>query len=136
MFRITQKLLFIVPAILLLLADSASTFAQLSSPTPRSRVLQPVDEGRRTTLAGNTHPMARAEFDQGTLLDAAPLRRMVLILQRGPEQEVELQQLIDQQQDKSSSSYHQWLTPESFGALGVSHKHAPVRYSGRTARCE
>ncbi|MBB5339153.1 Ig-like domain repeat protein [Tunturiibacter gelidoferens] len=116
MFRIIRKLLFLVPAILLLLADSASTFAQLSFPTPRSRILQPVEESRRTTLAGNTHPMARAEFDQGAMADAAPLRSMVLILQRGPEQEVELQRLLDQQQDRNSSTYHQWLTPESFGA--------------------
>jgi subtilase family serine protease len=41
---------------------------------------------------------------------------MVLVLQRSPEQESALQQLIDQQQDKTTSTYHQWLTPETFGA--------------------
>jgi hypothetical protein len=41
---------------------------------------------------------------------------MVLVLQRSSEQESTLQQLIDQQQDKTSSTYHQWLTPETFGA--------------------
>ena len=69
-----------------------------------------------TTLSGNVHPLARPEFDQGALSDAAPLRRMVLVLQRGPQQEQALKQLIDQQQDSTSSSYHQWLTPETFGA--------------------
>jgi hypothetical protein len=35
------------------------------------------------------------------------------VLKRSAEQETALQQLIDQQQDRSSSAYHQWLTPES-----------------------
>src|SRR5260370_40696461 len=41
---------------------------------------------------------------------------MLLVLQRSAQQETALKQLIDQQQDTSSSTYHQWLTPESFGA--------------------
>src|SRR5271154_6977230 len=97
-------------------AASAAAPAQSPLPTPRSRVLQAVDDARITPLSGNTHPLARPEFDQGALADETPLRRMVLILQRSPEQESALQQLIDQQQDKTSSTYHQWLTPETFGA--------------------
>ena len=83
---------------------------------PRSRVLQAVDDARVTTLSGNTHPLARPEFDQGALSDRTPLNHLVLLLQRSPEQESSLQQLLDQQQDKSSSTFHQWLTPEAFGA--------------------
>ena len=98
------------------LAVSAPAFAQSGVPAPRSRVLQAVDDGHPTTLTGNIHPLARPEFDRGALDDAAPLHRIVLVLQRSAEQESVLQQLIDQQQDKSSSTYHQWLTPESFGA--------------------
>jgi hypothetical protein len=41
---------------------------------------------------------------------------MVLVLKRSAEQETVLRQLIDQQQDKSSSNYLRWLTPEGFGA--------------------
>ncbi len=98
------------------LAAFASATAQPSLPAPRSRVLQAVDDGHRTTLSGNTHPLARAEFDQGNLADATPLHHVVLVLKRSAEQETALQQLIDQQQDTSSSAYHQWLTPEGFGA--------------------
>src|ERR1700759_1702854 len=58
-----------------------------SRPSSRSRILQAIDDTHSTTLSGNTHPLARAEFDQGALSDAAPLRRMVLLLQRSPEQE-------------------------------------------------
>src|SRR3984893_9721737 len=101
---------------LALLAASVPASSQSQLPAPRSRVLQAVDDARVTTLSGNTHPLARPEFDQGALAAATPLSRIVLILQRSPEQESALQQLIDNQQDKTSSTYHQWLTPETFGA--------------------
>jgi subtilase family serine protease len=115
--RTSVTLLSVLPTlVLLLLAASAPASAQSQLPAPRSRILQAVDDTRPTTLSGNTHPFARAEFDQGTLADVTPLSRIVLILQRSPEQESALQQLIDQQQDKTSSTYHQWLTPETIGA--------------------
>jgi len=98
----------------LLFAEAGPMKAQL--PVPRSRVVHAVDEARLKVLAGNTHPLARPEFDRGALEDATPIHRIVLVLQRGPEQEKALERLLDQQQDKSSPSYHQWLTPEAFGA--------------------
>jgi len=97
-------------------ATLASAHAQMRLPVPRSRVVQAVDDAHLTTLSGNTHPLARSEFDRGSLDDAAPLHRMVLVLKRSADQETALKELIDQQQDKSSSNYLQWLTPESFGA--------------------
>jgi len=47
--------------------------------------------------------------------DSQPLRRILLVLQRSPEQEAALQALLDEQQDKSSANFHTWLTPEQFG---------------------
>lgn len=94
----------------------AAAFAPAQMPVPRSRVVHAVDDARLKVLPGNTHPLARPEFDRGALADASPLSHIVLVLQRGPEQEAALEHLIDQQQDKSSSSYHQWLTPAAFGA--------------------
>src|SRR5271170_5777193 len=106
----------LLPPVVLFLAALTPTSAQSPLPAPRSRILQAVDDSHRTILVGNTHPLARAEFDQGALADATPLRRMILVLQRSADQETALQQLVDQQQDRSSSMYHQWLTPETFGA--------------------
>jgi len=40
---------------------------------------------------------------------------MLLVLKRSPEQEAALLQLLDDQQDKASPRYHQWLPPEEFG---------------------
>jgi hypothetical protein len=117
----TPWLLFI--ASIFLFASLTSAPAQVSLPVPHSRVVQTVDDLHLTTLAGNTHPLARSEFDRGPLDDAAPLHRMVLVLKRSADQETALKQLIDQQQDKSSSNYLQWLTPESFGvAFGPSDR--------------
>ena len=79
------------------------------------RITQPVDEANLVTLKGNTHPLARPEFDLGPAPANLPLNRMLLVLSRSPEQEAALETLLDQQQDKSSPNYHNWLTPEQFG---------------------
>src|SRR6266436_4369494 len=114
--RISRALPPALTTLALLLAASSPASSQSQLPAPRSRILQAVDDTRVTTLSGNTHPLARPEFDQGALSDATPLSRIVLILQRSLDQEAALQQLIDNQQDKTSSTWHQWLTPEPFGA--------------------
>jgi len=80
------------------------------------RIVQAVDNKQMVTLKGNVNPFARAEFDQGLVPDDQPLRRMLLLLQRAPDQEAALRQLLDDQQSKGNPNFHQWLTPEQFGA--------------------
>ena len=89
-------------------ADSPAT-------APRPLITQPVDESQRTTLSGNTYPLARPEFDVGTAPASLPMERMLLVLKRSPEKEFALRKLLDDQQDKGSPNYHQWLTPEEVG---------------------
>ena len=81
----------------------------------KPRIVQAVDEAQLTRLRGNTHPLARAEFDRGAAPADLPLKRMLLVLQRSPEQESALRKLLDEQQDRSSPNYHRWVTPEEFG---------------------
>jgi hypothetical protein len=88
---------------------------QTSPAAPRPLIAQPIDESQLTVLKGNTHPLARPEFDLGTAPATLSMQRMLLVLKRSPEQESALKQLLDDQQDKSSPSYHKWLTPEDFG---------------------
>ena len=95
--------------------SSAQQRAALLDAAPRSLITQPVDEQQLTILKGNTHPLARPEFDLGTAPATLPMQRMLLVLKRSPEQESALRQLLDNQQDKSSPSYHKWLTPEDYG---------------------
>ena len=79
-------------------------------------VTQTVDNSVRTVLKGNVHPLARAEYDQGEVPASMPLHRMLLVLKRSDQQETVLRHLIENQQFKNSPSYHQWLTPQQFGA--------------------
>jgi Pro-kumamolisin, activation domain/Bacterial Ig-like domain (group 3) len=92
---------------------------QMSAATPITAsgqlVTQPVDETRLTVLKGNTHRLARPEFDQGAAPATLPMQRMLLVLKRSPQQEAALRKLLDDQQDKASPNYHKWLTPAQFG---------------------
>jgi subtilase family serine protease len=91
-------------------------FSAAQSTAIAPRIVQPLNEKQLITLRGNVHPLARPEFDQGSVADSQPMTRMLLLLQRGPEQEATLRQLLDDQQSKSSPNFHRWLTPEEFGA--------------------
>jgi subtilase family serine protease len=80
-----------------------------------ARITQAVDPKQTLVPRGNTHPLARPEYDRGLVADAQPLNRMLLLLQRSPDQEAALQQFLEDQQNKLSPNYHRWLTPEQFG---------------------
>ncbi len=114
--------LFVALLSLLLCAQSLAQQSAAQQPStqsatsaPRPLIAQPIDETQLTVLKGNTHPLARPEFDLGTAPATLPMNRMLLVLKRSPEQESALKKLLDDQQDKSSPSYHEWLTPEDYG---------------------
>lgn len=88
--------------------------AQMVS-APHPLITKAVDESQLTTLKGNTHHLARKEFDLGTAPATLPMQRMLLVLKRSPEQQQALRKLLDDQQDKHSPNYHKWLKPEEFG---------------------
>jgi hypothetical protein len=81
-----------------------------------ARITQAIDETQLVRLQGNVHPLARPEFDQGIVADSQPMKRMLLLLQRSPEQQAALEQLMLEQQSKDSPNFHKWLTPAQFGA--------------------
>src|SRR5579864_2035146 len=95
------------------LAAVAQNAGNLSSAHPL--ITQPVNEAQRTVLTGNTHPLARREFDLGSAPASLPMDRMLLVLKRSSDQEWALRTLLDAQQDKGSPNYHKWLTPEQYG---------------------
>ena len=84
-------------------------------PDESARVVAAVDPQFTVPLKGNVHPLARLEFDRGAVPDSQPLSRMLLLLQRSPQQDAALQQLLEDQHNKLSRNYHRWLTPEEFG---------------------
>ncbi len=99
-------------AVVSFLGVSAS-FAQQAAPQPL--ITQPIIESQLVTLKGNTHPLAQAKFDIGTAPPNLLMQRMLLVLKRDPQQDFALHKLLDDQQDKASSNYHKWLTPDEFG---------------------
>ena len=119
--RLSSRLIFAAALAALAAKFPSALFAQQSSAVqsapvqPHPLITQPVDEALLTVLEGNTHPLARPEFDLGTAPATLPMQRMLLVLKRSPEQEAALRKLLDDQQDKASPSYHKWLTPEQFG---------------------
>jgi len=85
------------------------------SRTAERQIVQPIDETRLVTLAGNTHPMARAESDRGPVPDGLVLDHLLLQLKRSPERERALVELIDELHDPRSANFHRWLTARELG---------------------
>ena len=80
-----------------------------------SLITQPIDEGKLVVLTGNTHPLARAKYDQGLAPSGLAMDRMMLVLKTTSTQGAALETLLAEQQDRSSPNYHKWLTPQEFG---------------------
>jgi subtilase family serine protease len=75
-----------------------------------------VDEASLTTLHGTVNPLARKEYDQGAVADDFPLRRLLLTIARPADREKNLQQFLQDVHRPGSGTFHQWVTPEQFGA--------------------
>jgi pseudomonalisin len=91
-------------------------FAAALAQAPTNRVTAQIDESRVTTLLGNVHPMARAEFDRGAVNAETPLPHMMFQLEPSPGQQAALDALVEAQHNPQSPLYHQWLTPAEYGA--------------------
>jgi hypothetical protein len=102
------------------LPATAQTTTQLQpateAPVP-SRVLTAVDDVKRTTLPGNTHPMARKQFESGRVASSVRMERIMLVLKRSPEQEGALEKFLTGLYDPTSPDFHHWLHAEEFGRL-------------------
>jgi hypothetical protein len=79
------------------------------------RITAPVENSSRTTLPESHLGFLSRAIDTGPLDVDQPLNRMVLLLNRSPEQQQALTGLLDSQQTKGSAGYHAWLTPQEFG---------------------
>ena len=86
------------------------------SPAPMNRITHLIDESDVVTLSGNTHPLARPEFDRGSIPEETRIERIILLLQPDPNRQKELDVLTEAQQNPESPSYHKWLSPEEYGS--------------------
>lgn len=86
--------------------------AQRASPS----ITTAIDDSERVTLAGSRSPLAYTATDTGAVPEGKTLRGMSVVFRRSQAQSVDLENLIAAQQDPASPLYHQWLTPQQFGA--------------------
>jgi subtilase family serine protease len=96
---------------------SAAVVTMGQSASVQSRISQAVDEKNLVTLKGNTHPMAAPQYDMGEAPGGLPMNRMLLVLQHTPAQEAAIKQLLAEQQNQSSSNFHNWLSPQQYGQM-------------------
>jgi len=83
--------------------------------TPRSsRITQEIDSTHLITLRGNVRADLTPDRDLGPVEDGMELR-LYLVLQRTPEQQAALDNLLARQQQPTAPEYHHWLTPQEYG---------------------
>src|ERR1700753_3164025 len=107
-------------ALLAKIVAFASRSAAAGSPLGGPGAIGAINEADRVVLRGNVHPMARSEFEIGRAEATLPMERMILLLNRRPGADAEIERLLAAQHDPASPLFHQWLTPQEFGArLGL-----------------
>ncbi len=123
--RRSRTILFIAMFSLALFLFSQALIAATVHTTahPVARITKPVNDGKRVVLTGHV-PRVIANglisgnaIDMGPIDPSTPMQGMRIILQSSPEQARELRRVVDEQQDKRTKNFHQWVTPEEFGGL-------------------
>jgi len=97
----------------LLLATTLS-FPATSSATQADRIPGPIDSSQMVALTGNVHGLAQPRYDLGRADGGKVLHGVALAFRPSAAQQQDLNNLLAQQQDRSSPNYHKWLTPAQF----------------------
>ncbi|HEX4007430.1 MAG TPA: Ig-like domain repeat protein [Acidobacteriaceae bacterium] len=101
-----RSILCLLPCLLIAVLASSQT----------ALVTQPIDETRTVVLHGSVHPLAQPKNDRGAVADNFAAGPMILLLNRPPQREAALQQLLRDLHTPGSPSFHKWLTPDQLGA--------------------
>jgi len=80
-----------------------------------NRIIRPVDAAETQTLAHHLPMWASPANDAGAVPADVPLESLTMVLARSPQQEAAFEQLLSDQQNPASPSYHKWLTPVELG---------------------
>src|SRR5579863_6806516 len=97
----------LTPAALFLTAFAAA------AATP-DRIVSPIDSGRQHAIPGFVHRLAQPQYDRGPAATDLALDHVQLFIKASPTQQGALDALLRDQQNPSSPSYRQWLTPAQF----------------------
>ena len=99
---------------LLLACSAAALLAQANPAGPGANPL--IDDLVRVTVPGSVHPRLARLVPTGVVAADQPMERMILALKMDPGAKARMDQLLRDQQDPRSPRFHQWLTPDQFGA--------------------
>src|SRR5271157_6031649 len=106
-----KSVLFLFAAVAFVLTFNLASNAEAK----RALVTQKIDESQLTTLLGNTRSEANALNDRGPVSADLQMDHMLLLLQRSPESEKQLEQFIEDQHNPKSATFHKWLGAQEFG---------------------
>jgi len=99
-----------VPALLIIL----SFFSGASYAATPDRIKAEINSGQMVKLKGNVHGLAQPRFDLGRADSSKMMHDVTLAFRPSTAQQQDLDNLLAQQQDRSSPKYHKWLTPAQF----------------------
>lgn len=99
----------IVPALLM-----ASLFSTMSYAAVPNRITGEINPSQMAAVKGNVHGLAQPRFDLGRTDASKLLHGVTLVFHPSTAQQQDLDNLLAQQQDRSSPNYHKWLTPAQF----------------------
>jgi subtilase family serine protease len=106
----------VVPAAILF-----TTITPIARAAVQNRIARAVSNNSRVAMPGTISGHAKHSVDLGLAPGDRKLESMSLRFSMTDAQQADLNQLLAAQLNPSSPSYHQWLTPEQFGArFGVS----------------
>jgi pseudomonalisin len=89
-------------------------FSEAQPARQADRVIGAVDRRATTLLRGHVPVWVASARDEGATPADTPLR-LTFVLSRSPELQTSFAQLLEDQQNPDSPSYHQWLTPQDVG---------------------
>ncbi len=78
------------------------------------RITVPIDSNQVTVLRGSMHGLAQPIYDIGRTDGNKTLYGVSLVFHPSAAQQQDLNNLLSEQQDRSSPNYHKWLTPAQF----------------------
>jgi subtilase family serine protease len=78
------------------------------------RIPGPIDSTQMVPLKGNVHGLVQTRVDLGRTDGSQIIHEVTLVFHPSTAQQADLDNLLAQQQDRSSPNYHRWLTPAQF----------------------
>jgi subtilase family serine protease len=107
-------LLFVVLGLVASIGSASTT--QIQAGAARRLVTQAIDDRLTVELSGSTRSAANAANDRGRVDDSLMLEHMQMLLNRPPEMQAALNQLVEDLHNPASPMFHQWLTAAQFEA--------------------